>query len=309
MMTAELMSNGYQLGPFQIWPIHLTKPSAHIYSTPPFKSGLNVAEVDLGDGPRVEMIQVINKSSKDFLIPAGWVVGAQLLQVRTFVDAVYVAAHQSVYAAVSCVEQGRWGAGTNQLDGGRAPITVHTAGWEYIPGRNPWRLSHAERQVKVWEQVARQESRSGARPTHSLSQVMDEDASGVDEISRIRTEVSRNYSHLPNQHGALVTFDSEPLFMETFSDPDAAKRVIKATLSSLAFDVQSSYFVETPADATQQFLAEAQEIQLEHLSENGWAILMAGGNGRLHSRTSMDRDGRALHSLTINKSHRILQEV
>ena len=308
-MTSELMSNGYQLGPFQVFPIHLTNPSAHIYSTPPFKYGIEVAEVDLGDGPQVEMIQVLNKSHKDFLIPAGWVIGSNLLQVRTFVDSVYVAAHQSAYASVSCVEQSRWAEGSNPLDGGRAPLTVHTAGWEYIPGRNPWRLSHAERQVKVWEQVQRQESRRGMRPTHNLSQVMAEDASGVDEISRIRTEVKRNYQHLPNQHGAVVTFDGEPLFMETYSDPDAAKRVIKATLNSLAFDTHSSYFVETSPEIARSFINEIQDIRLEHLSEHDWAILMSGGNGRMHTRASIATDGRELHSLTINKSHRLLQGV
>lgn len=308
-MTIELMNSGYQIGPFQVWPTRLRNAAAHIYSTPPFKSGLAVSEVDFGDGPQVEMIQVINTSSRDFLIPSGWVVGGGLLQVRTFVDAVYVAARQSVCAAVSCVEQGRWGEGVNPLDGGRAPLTVHTAGWEYISGDNPWRVSPAQRQVKVWEQVARQESRSGIRPTHSLSQVMTEDASGVDEISRICTEVTRNYTHLPNQHGALVTLGGEPLFLETYSNPDAAKRVIKATLKSLAFDAQNSNFVETPLEAAHRFLSEVQEIQLEHLSEHSWAILMSGGNERIHIRASVATDGRELHSLTINKSHQILQGV
>jgi hypothetical protein len=305
-MTTELMSNGYQLGPFQVFPIHLTNPSAHIYSTPPFKYGIEVAEVDLGDGPQVETIQVINKSSKDFLIPAGWVVGAGLLQVRTFVDSVYVAAHQSVYAAVSCVEAGRWHEGTNPLDGGRAPLTVHSAGWNYIPGRNPWRLSHAERQVKVWEQVARQESRSGMRPTHNLSQVMTEDASGVDEIARIRTEVTRNYRHLPNQHGALVSYDGHPLFLEFFSDPDAAKRVLKSTINSLAFDIDRPNAFETPPEVAYDFIAEVQDLQLEHLSDSDWAVLMAGGSQRVHTRASFTPNGQAIHSLTINKSHRLL---
>ena len=308
-MTTELMSNGYQLGPFQVFPIHLTNPSAHIYSTPPFKYGIEVAEVDLGDGPRVEMIQVLNKSHKDFLIPAGWVTGSNLLQVRTFVDSVYVAAHQSVYASVSCVEQGRWGHGKNALDGGRAPLTVHTAGWEYIPGRNPWRLSQAERQVKVWEQVQRQESRTGMRPTHNLSQVMAEDASGVDEIARIRTEVTRKYRHLPNQHGAVVTFDGEPLFMETFSDPDAAKRVLKATINSLAFDMDRPDAHETPLEVAYNFVTEVQGVQLEHLRESDWAVLMAGGSQRIHTRASFTPNGHAIHSLTINKSHRLLQGV
>lgn len=308
-MTTELMGNGHQLGPFQIWPIHLNNASTHIYSTPPFKSGIEVAEVDVEDGARVETIAVTNNSSKDYLIPAGWVVGAGLLQVRTFVDAVYVAAHESVYAAVSCVEKGRWGAGQNPLDGGRAPLTVHTAGWEHVPGINGWRINQAQRQAKVWQRVAMQESRQGARETHSLSQIMAEDGDGVESISQVRKQVAQNFQFLPNQHGAVVTLDGEPLFMEYYSDPTAAKRVLKATLNSLAFDFQSPYAFETSKDSVHQFLVEAQDIELEHLSDHDWAILMSGGNGRLHSRASMTTDRRALHSLVINKSHRMLQEV
>jgi hypothetical protein len=97
--------------------------------------------------------------------------------------------------------------------------------------------------------------------------------------------------------------------METYSDPDAAERVIKATLNSLAFDTQNSYFVETSAEDAHRFLCEVQEIQLEHLSEHDWAILMSGGNRRMHIRASVAKDGRELHSLTINKSHRLLQGV
>jgi len=125
-----------QIGPIHVWPLKVTAVSSHLYSVPPFGDKLIFSEYDDGDGGRVNVIEVHNPTDEDFMIPSGWIVGANLLQVRTFNHSELVKAGESILADVSCVEKGRWGDGQNETDGGRAPFSVIGAGWDYDAAAN-----------------------------------------------------------------------------------------------------------------------------------------------------------------------------
>ena len=127
-----------QIGPLHVWPLKVTGVSNHPYSVPPFGDKLIFSEYDDGDGGRVNVIEVHNPTDEDFMIPSGWIVGANLLQVRTFNHSELVKAGETILADVSCVEKGRWGDGHNETDGGRAPFSVIGAGWDYDAESRLW---------------------------------------------------------------------------------------------------------------------------------------------------------------------------
>jgi hypothetical protein len=166
-----------QIGPLDVWPLRWTGLSKVNYEVPPAISRLKFSEHDDGDGPRVEWIEVSNPTEDPFIIPSGWIVGAELNQVRTFNHSEHIMPRETILASVSCVEKGRWGVGKNVVDGGRAPFTVNAAGWNFDWNQGMWKLDRESRQSRVWDQVHKQEERSGTRPTNSLEQVMREDSS------------------------------------------------------------------------------------------------------------------------------------
>jgi hypothetical protein len=279
------------------------------YKTPPFNDELKFEEYDNGDGPRVSCIEVQNLSDQDFLIPSGWIVGAELLQVRSFNSAELVPAGESILADVSCVEKGRWSRGINRADGGRAPISVIAAGWDYDQSSRTWRINRETRQSRVWNQVSRQEGRSGARETNSLEQIMREDSSTDLNLGQLHREVLNQLRTYDGQNGALIGFEGEPLLMEFFSDEDAAKTILKETLISLAFDVDQFSFRPASKSHVEAFIRESGVGELQMLSEDDWALLMAGGSEHIDTKATLDRNNKVMHLTAIHRSHRILMEV
>jgi hypothetical protein len=298
-----------QIGPLEVWPLMWTGLSGAPYRTPPFGDGLKFEEYDNGDGPRVSCIEVKNPTDQDFLIPSGWIVGAQLLQVRSFNSAELVPAGHSILADVSCVERGRWSHGINRTDGGRAPISVIAAGWDYDQSSRSWRMNKETRQSRVWNQVSRQESRSGVRETNSLEQIMREDAATDLNLSQLHSEVLNQLRTYEGQNGALIGFEGEPLMMEFFSDEAASKTILKETLTSLAFDIDQFAFRPVSKSHVKGFIRESGVGELQMLSDDDWALIMAGGSEHVDTKATLDRNSKVMHLTAINRSHRILLEV
>jgi hypothetical protein len=298
-----------QIGPLEVWPLAWSGLSDSLYRTPPLHDGLKFEEYDDGDGPRVSVIEVSNTSNEDFLIPSGWIVGAALLQVRSFNSAEIVPAGHSILADVSCVEKGRWANGVNRVDGGRAPISVMAAGWDFDATSRTWRLDRDSRQSRVWSQVSRQENRTGVRETSSLEQIMREDASTQANLSKFQNEVETRLKFYEDQNGALVSYEGEPLFMEFFSNKVSSKEVLKQTLKSAAFDVDQFAYRPTAHSHVESFIRGCELDRLHMLSEDDWALLMAGGSERIDTKATLDRNERVINLTSVNRSHRILMEV
>lgn len=298
-----------QIGPLEVWPLALEGLSGAAYKTPPINGGLKFKEYDNGDGPRVSCIEVENLLDEDYLIPSGWIVGAELLQVRSFDNAELIPAGQSILVDVSCVEQGRWSRGKNKVDGGRAPISVMAAGWDFHEDSQSWRINRQTRQSRVWSQVSRQENRSGVRETNSLQQIMREDSVTDSNLYRLHQEIQCSLQSQEHRSGVLVAYEGEPLLMEFFSDIKASENILIETLNSLVFDLDHFQFRPTSKSHIDSFIRESGIERMHLLSRDEWSLLMGGGNRNIDTRATLDCDQKIMQLTAINRSHRILMEV
>lgn len=306
-MTKDiLLGRPTQIGPLHITPLMWGDMSRKLYTAPPLSAAIKFTELDDEDGPRVENIYVENFSDEDLFLPSGWVIGGNLLQTRILDYDEFVAAGAAKVVNVSCVERGRWAGGITPLEGGRAPITVSTAGWQFEPESKRWRMSNSNRQTRVWSQVSRQESRNGLRETNSLMQVMYEDSRRDESIRTLQEDVEKSYEPLYGQNGMLVSIAGEPLLMEFYSNEEVAQRIIRETLRSLSFDVEHENFVEPLESRITEFIARSGITELHYLSDEDWAVLMAGGSDAIETRASVDSENKFVHVTAINHNHRIL---
>jgi len=298
-----------RVGPLDILPLRLEGLSRLKYEVPPAITSLNFRELKNEGGPRIESIEVSNPTDIPFIIPEGWIVGADLLQVRTFNRATHINAHATIIASVSCVEKGRFSAGVNVVDGGRSPLSVSSAGWNFNLSRGFWEINQEERQSKIWRQITIQESKNGSRPTHSLEQVMREDSLTLNVPRTIQMVSESTSKIMKGQNGVLIAFEGEPLLLEMFSDTAALKKTIKQTLRSVSFDVDHLGHTALLESRIREFIEEANIGRLQHLADEDWAILLSGGSSSINTQASMDVEGRFLHISAVNRKHRILLEV
>jgi hypothetical protein len=306
-MTKDiLLGRPTQIGPLHITPLMWEDMSRKLYAAPPLSAAIKFTELDDEEGPRVENIYVENFSNEDLFLPSGWVIGGNLLQTRILDYDEFVSAGAAKVVSVSCVERGRWSGGITPLDGGRAPITVSTAGWQFEHQSKRWKMSSSIRQTRVWSQVSRQESRNGRRETNSLMQVMNEDSSRDETIRTLQEDVERSFEPLYGQNGMLVSIAGEPLLMEFYSNEEVAQRIIRETLRSLSFDVEHENFVEPLESRVTDFIARSGISELHFLSDEDWAVLMAGGSDSIETRASVDSENKFVHVNAINHNHRIL---
>lgn len=306
-MTKDiLIGPARQVGPLHITPLMWQDMSSKTYEAPPMNDLIKVSELDDDEGPRVEDIYIENLSSEDLFLPSGWVLGGSLLQTRILDFDEFIAAGSAKVTSVSCVEKGRWSGGINPLDGGRAPISVALAGWTYEHQSRNWQMNTSRRQSSVWQQVSRQETRNGERSTNSLMQVMREDSSHEGNIRKLHEELDSNYSPMYGQNGILVSITGVPLIMEFYSNEAVAQRIIRETLKSLSFDVESEQFSQQPESRVSDFIAQAGIDNLHYLREEDWAVLLAGGNEEIDVRASLDSGNKFVHLSAINRNHPVL---
>ncbi len=310
MTTINIFRNkSVRVGPLDILPLRLEGLSKQAYEVPPAITLLDFRELEDEDGPRVGSIEVSNPTDIPFIIPEGWIVGANLLQVRTFNRATHINAHATIIASVSCVEKGRWNAGVGVVDGGRSPLTVSSAGWNFNSSRGIWEINQEERQSRIWSQITIHESKTGLRPSHSLEQVMREDSLTSNVPRTIQTLSESTFKTMKGQNGVLIGFEGEPLLLEMFSDTAALKKTIKQTLRSISFDVDHLDHIALRESRIKDFIEEANIGRLQHLADEDWAILLSGGSSSINTQASMDVEGRFLHISAINRKHRVLLEV
>lgn len=306
-MTKDiLIGPARQVGPLHITPLMWQDMSSKTYEAPPMNDLIKVSELDDDEGPRVEDIYIENLSSEDLFLPSGWVLGGSLLQTRILDFDEFIAAGSAKVTSVSCVEKGRWSGGINPIDGGRAPISVALAGWTYEHQSRNWQMNTSRRQSSVWQQVSRQETRNGERSTNSLMQVMREDSSHEGNIRKLHEELDSNYSPMYGQNGILVSIAGVPLIMEFYSNEAVAQRIIRETLKSLTFDVESEQFSQQPESRVSDFIAQAGIDNLHYLREEDWAVLLAGGNEEIDVRASLDSANKFIHLSAINRNHPVL---
>ena len=310
MTSIELFLNQtQQVGPLHIWPMRWTGLSSLKYQVPPNIDQLFFREFDEGNGPEIGRIEVCNPTAIPVLIPSGWVVGGDLLQVRAFDASELIAPMESVVAGVSCVEYGRWHEGKTEVDGGRSPISVQTAGRVFNRNSGLWSIDEETRQQSVWKRVATLESRSGLRPTNSLQQIMREDSTSLNIPHSLQSNSRDSLKILNGQNGILISFEGEPVLLETFSNPKALRATINSTIRSLSFDIDHLDFTATTKEKVQEFVEAASLGRLTAAQRGLSNMHFLGGGKYVDTSALSDADGRLLHITALNREHRILQEV
>jgi hypothetical protein len=279
------------------------------YLVPPKIDQLFFREFDEGDGPEIGRIEVFNPTDVPVLIPAGWVIGGDLLQVRVFNASEFVAPLESIIAKVSCVERGRWGQGKNKVDGGRAPLSVHASGRVFNENSGLWDMDYSTRQERVWRRVETLENRSGQRPTSSLQQIMREDSTTVHITSTLQNHSVNELRMVTGQNGIIIAFEGKPLLLEAFSSTKALKATIQSTIRSLSFDIDHLNFKATSKEKVKDFIEEASIGRLSPMQHGIPHSPFLGGGETVDTNATKDVNGRLLYVTALNMKHRILQEV
>ncbi len=305
-----LIGPAQQLGPLQVWPLEWENLPVQEFEAPPFMKHLNFNEFDEGDGPTVDRIEVENPRNVPFIIPSGWILGGDLLQVRTVDSMEYIRPNSFSVINVSCVERGRWAAGSTSVNGGRAPLTVMATGWEFDESKGFWEMDKSSRASRVWQQVSRQESRTGSsRPTSSLKQIMEEDEKSEQIQSEISWAIETQLRIHPNQNGALISAEGSPLIMEFFSNPKAIKGTLKETIRAASFDVQIMKSDSMLRSEVERFIEEIRRMKIATTASKSWGYEMRVGTESLDTFMAVNRSERVLHLSTLNRGHRLLQGV
>lgn len=306
-MTKDiLIGTATQIGPMHITPLMWQDMSKKKYGAPPLSSYIRVSELDDDEGPRVQDIYIENLSSDDLFLPSGWVVGGNLLQTRILDYDEFISADSAKVVSVSCVEKGRWSGGVNPLDGGRAPISVSVAGWNFEQRSKDWQMNESRRQSSVWQQVSKQETRNGERSTNSLMQVMSEDSNREGKIQELHEKLDKDYAPMYGQNGVLVSIAGEPLMMEFYSHEAVAQRIIQETLKALTFDVENELLANGQDVRASDFIVRSGLDDLHFLRDEDWAVLLAGGDEEIDVKASLDSESKFVHLSVINRNHPVL---
>lgn len=298
-----------QIGPLHIWPMRWTGLSHLKYLVPPKIDQLFFREYDEDGGPEIGRIEIFNPTDVPVLIPGGWIVGGDLLQVRTFNATELVAPMESVIAKVSCVERGRWGQGKTEVDGGRAPLSVHASGRVFNRNSGLWDMNYETRQRSVWRRVSTLEERSGSRPTSSLQQIMREDSSTIHITSALQNQSANELRIVTGQNAFIIAFEGEPLLLEAFSSTKALRATIQSTIRSLSFDIDHLDFEATSKEKIRDFIDAASIERLSPLQNGIPNSPFISGGQNVDTNATKDNDGGLLHVTALNMKHRILQEV
>lgn len=310
MTSIELfLSQPQQVGPLHIWPMRWNGLSSLKYQVPPNIDQLLFREYDQGYGPEVGRVEVFNPTAVPVLIPCGWLVGGDLHQVRVFNSTELVMPMESILANVTCVEQGRWAEGRTEIDGGRAPISVHASGRVFNRNSELWSIENEARQQSVWSRVATLENRSGSRPTSSLQQIMHEDSTSLRIPSSLISSSESTLRILNGQNSILIAFEGEPLLLESFSSVKALRATIQSTIRSLSFDFDHLDFAATTKEKVKDFVEMASLGKLTATQRGLSNMHFLGGGKNVDTNALSDADGRLLHITALNRGHRILQEV
>ncbi len=97
--------------------------------------------------------------------------------------------------------------------------------------------------------------------------------------------------------------------MEVFSDSRNIRKTFLETVRAISFDITHLDFEPTLDSDVRKFVEEANLGNLVSIHLDDWANEFAGGSNGVDTKASRDRHGQLLHSISINRRHRLLLEV
>jgi hypothetical protein len=293
-----------QIGPLQVWPLMWERLVSHQRNLPVGINDLIFEEYEEEDvGPVINWIQVKNPTDSPVFIPAGWLVSEGLLQDRILVAAEYIEPESTNTISVSCVEKGRWEPSESHRGTMRAPMSVMGAGFDFDSNKGLWLLDSKTRQERVWQQVERQEDRSGERPTHSLAQIMQEDSDTCEVQKNVIRVMGDNFKIHPEQNGVLIALNGMPLLSEFFSDSNGISQTVRKTLNAASFDAKDASVQQINRSDVERFLDEVLRTKIHALNNEDWGVHLSGGTDSLDTHLTKDSGERLLRMSTLNRSH------
>ena len=159
----------------------------------------------------------------------------------------------------------------------------------------------------MWEAVARQERRSGTRPTHSLEQVMQEDLRGSTVQRRIAAEIEHRFAPGADQIGAVLAVSGVPLVMETFESPALASHLLTDLLRGVAFDVDYAHPFPSTPDSIRDFVRQGRRTSFDIEHKASGSLLLRGSNDHMSIHGPWRSPKDCLHLLAINHQHPVLE--
>jgi hypothetical protein len=230
MFILELMSvpcihvgRGSRLGPVTWFPLWTDAPAGPALAT---GTGASILVEEVAGHPQVDKLVIANPSASAVLLIEGELLEGGW-QHRVLQHDFVLGPGRREIIDVSCVEQGRWHGGTNQVRRARrAAPRVRTA----------MTTASAEgRQSAVWSQVAEYQESFGASPTASLVDHIDTYQSGVRQDPDLVARLCR-IKPLAAQRGIAYGTGGYPVGLEVFCSEEALGEHLEQILASLLLD-------------------------------------------------------------------------
>ena len=297
MTTTFILGTPIEFGPIEMWPL--------IQRSPMEQAALGAVHhlsVDEAPEPDPGFLLVENTGDAPVFLPIGFLFGG-LQQSRMLLEDLFIGAGEAFEIPVACVEAGRFSNQQVSRTAGRAPLSVVVAG---MPGAGRSN-DRGRRQSQVWDAVSRQEGRSGARPTHSLEQVMREDLVGPTPQRRIAEQIDERFVPMADQVGAVIAVEGQPIAMEVFNTPRLVHDVLGELLKGIAFDVDLTSPFPATQDSIKHFIRDVRRTPYDAKGSFEETYRLSGATDAISIHGTWLNPSECLHLLAINHIHPILQ--
>ncbi|UTT62583.1 ARPP-1 family domain-containing protein [Microcella humidisoli] len=275
-----------------IFPVWVDAPRIGMLDWAP--ASLRIAE--RADGAAVDTLEAENLADRSLvalegdLLEGGW-------QNRMLARSMVLAPRERRALPALCVEQGRWGGGTEHTAGGRRASLVVRYGDEAAQHRVSDEFERHDRQSRVWHRIDAIEQRLGRSETRSFTHQLDRQSIRVPRM-------------IDGQRGVIIGIGGRIMGLELFCSGSGLRSRYAGIVQSAAVDARLADPVATPAERARAFVRALQGRRLhggeagerwfevarddDRIAATGLGVRVAGGaagptdRGLLHL-TALDR--------------------
>ena len=294
------VGQGTHLGALSVFPVWTDGPAVRGLDT---GRAAKVVVAEREGSPVVGELVVTNQGARPVLLLAGELFEGGW-QHRALNHDVILLAKAQMVASVSCVEQGRWHGGADQVRRARrASVLVRSV---------QAMSSVGERQQQVWERVARYDDAFGASATASYVEHLDRRGalaatSGTDQTGTLLREIAAVRA-LDGQHGVLIGLGGQPAFLELFCSPSALRGHLRALLEAAALDAALLPAAATPGRRARRFVERlgTAALTMDATPDGGAGRCLAFGSS-YHEVRGLGWDDQLVHATIFNRRHPLIE--
>ncbi len=300
-----------EIGPLSLYPVWTESRPGHMHRVTPAQ-GVTVAELEQ---PTVPQLTVSNGLEMPVLLTEGTLLfGGR--QTRVLTHDVLLRPQSRLDVEVACVEQGRWGGGTEHTISGRVPMrviaTLRDTGSQY---RDESR--RGERQHRVWANVEGYGTRYGRSNTGSLQDLMTGEPQVIRDQQQARLDAHRQqlqaalhqYAQhlLPGQSGVLIAALGHPIALEIITSPREFARNVDALLVGFVMDIAGLPSIPTPGRRIRRWASYVMDAAIEQTAEDATSASFGTRNEHFTIQTTHELERRAaLHTLVVSSRHELM---